>query len=114
MSSLVDDRTISFLLYDVFDAEALTKLPHYSAHTREGFDLTLQTTAKLAREVLHPALKKLDREEPKFEDGRIKTHADLKRLYGQLVDAGFLVMPRPESVGGMQYPMLVSMAAHMY
>ncbi len=114
MSVLVDDRTIAFLLYDVFDAEGLTRLPHFSAHSREVFELTVSTAAKLSRETLHPLLRKMDAEPPRFEDGRIKTHPELGRVYAALRDAGYLSMSRPESVGGLQLPVLVGMAVQTY
>ena len=35
---LLNDRDISFLLYEVFDAASLLALPHFADHSRETFD----------------------------------------------------------------------------
>ena len=49
---LVSDRNVDFLLYEVFDVEALCRLPFYADHSRETFDIVLKNARKFAREVL--------------------------------------------------------------
>ncbi|HIC25406.1 MAG TPA: hypothetical protein EYO82_05780, partial [Gammaproteobacteria bacterium] len=38
MSKLINQKDLEFLLYQVFQAEQLTELPHYSEHDRTTFD----------------------------------------------------------------------------
>src|ERR1019366_7923703 len=57
---LVSDRNVEFLLYEVFDVEALCHLNEYEEHSRETFGLVLQNARKFAREVLFPTYKPMD------------------------------------------------------
>ena len=52
---LLDDRTVDFLLNDVFDAPALCALPAFSDHSRETFELYMGMARKVARNVLYPS-----------------------------------------------------------
>ena len=63
---LLDDRDVDFLLHDVLAAERLTELPAFAEHSRATFDLLLQTTRRLAREVLFPAYRPMDSAPPVF------------------------------------------------
>ena len=49
---LLCDRTVDFLLYEVLDAEALCALPAFADHSRQTFDMYLQSMRKLARAVV--------------------------------------------------------------
>ena len=57
---LISDRDVEFLLYEMLDAPALCALPAFADHSRETFDLYLQSSRRLAREVLFPAYKPMD------------------------------------------------------
>ena len=49
---LVSDRNVEFVLYELLRAEELCRLPYFSGHSRETFDLLLASARKLSREVL--------------------------------------------------------------
>src|SRR5687768_6520245 len=51
---LLSDRDVAFHLYEELDAEGLTRLPAFAAHSREGFDLFLASCRRLAREQFLP------------------------------------------------------------
>ena len=40
---LIDQRNLAFELYEVLDAEALTKRPRFADHNRETFDAAIGT-----------------------------------------------------------------------
>lgn len=111
---LVDDGFVDFLLYDVLDAESLCALDGFNHHSKETFDLFLDSVRKLARQDLLPTYKEMDENPPRFEDGRIKTHPALVDLYRQMVEVGVLSGTRPEEVGGQQIPILVHTLASAY
>ena len=92
---LISDRNIDFLLYEVFKGGALCDLPYFSDHSKETFDMTLDSARRLARGVLFPAYKAIDETPALFKDGRITVHPKLKELYPQLVDMGLLNAMRP-------------------
>ncbi len=111
---LIDDGLIEFLLYDVLNAESLCELEGYEHHSRETFDLFLDSVRRLARHDLLPTYKPMDEELPEFRDGRIVTHPSLPHLWRKMVEVGVLTGTRPEAVGGQQIPMLVHMMATAY
>ncbi len=111
---LIDDGLVDFLLYDVLDAESLCELEAYEHHSKETFDLFLDSMRRLARQDLLPTYKQMDEEVPEFRDGRVVTHPALPNLWRKMVEVGVLTGTRPEAVGGQQVPMLVHMMATAY
>lgn len=111
---LVDDRDVDFLLYDVHDAESLLRLPAFAEHDRETFDLFVDSARRLARESLYPAYRPMDEAPPKLEGGRVRAHPVMHALWAKMVDLGLLAATRPESVGGLSLPLLVSTATDAY
>ena len=111
---LIRDRDVDFLLYDVLDGLALTRLPYFAQHDRETFDLVLDSARRFARDVLYPAYKPMDEEPPRFEGGGVTVHPRMKAIYPRLVDLGLAIAPRPTEVGGQQLPMTVLTLATSY
>ena len=111
---LIDEGLVDFLLYSVLDAESLCELEAFQQHSRETFDMFIDSVRKFARRDLLPTYKPMDEEPPVFRDGRIHTHPALPALYEAMIDLGVLTATRPESVGGQQIPMLVHTLASAY
>ncbi|MGB8221263.1 MAG: acyl-CoA dehydrogenase [Polyangiales bacterium] len=111
---LIDDALVDFLLYSVLDAESLCELEAYQQHSKETFDLYIDSVRRFARQDLLPTYKPMDEEPPVFRGGRIHTHPSLPGLFEQMVELGLLTATRPESVGGQQMPMLVNTMASAY
>jgi butyryl-CoA dehydrogenase len=113
-NTLLDDRDVEFLLYDVLSVERLTELPAFAEHSRATFDLLLQTTRRLAREVLFPAYRAMDASPPVFENGRVHVHPIMRDIYPRLVELGLINAARPPEVGGLDLPITVHTAALAY
>ena len=111
---LIDDGLVDFLLYSVLDAESLCELDAYQQHSKETFDMFIDSVRRFARQDLLPTYKPMDEEPPVFRGGRIHTHPALPSLYEAMIDLGVLTATRPESVGGQQIPMLVYTMASAY
>lgn len=111
---LIDDELVDFLLHSVLDAESLCSLEAFEQHSKETFDLYVDSVRRFARQDLFPTYKPMDEEPPVFRDGRIHTHPALPSLFQQMVDLGVLTATRPESVGGQQMPILVHTLASAY
>ena len=111
---LLRDRDVDFLLYEVLDAPALTALPAFAEHTRETFDLYLQSSRRLAREVLFPAYKAMDESPARLANGRVTTHPRMHEIWPQLVELGVIGATRPTEVGGQSLPLTVAVLAHGY
>jgi butyryl-CoA dehydrogenase len=111
---LLNDRDVAFLLFEVLDAERLCALPAYAEHARDTFELYLDATRRVAREVLFPAYRVCDETPPRLVDGRVKLHPRMAEQYEQLLELGICSATRPVSVGGGGLPLTVSIVAHAY
>jgi butyryl-CoA dehydrogenase len=110
---LVSDRNVEFVLYELLRAEELCRLPWFSGHGRETFDLILGSARKLSREVLFPAFKPMDGAPPRLEDGQVRVHPALREIWPRMFELGLACATRPAEVGGQQLPVTVAiMAAH--
>ena len=67
----VSEQNLKFLFYDVFDGEALLELPLFAEHSREMFDMILQTALKLGKGLLRSCLVEMDRVPPRLENGAV-------------------------------------------
>ncbi|WP_437720963.1 acyl-CoA dehydrogenase [Sorangium sp. So ce861] len=111
---LLNDRDVEFLLYEVLDAPRLCELPYFADHTRETFDLYLQSCRRFAREVLFPTYRPVDASPPRFEGGAVAVHPTLKQVFQPMIELGVLTAARPADVGGQQLPLVVAMLAGAY
>ena len=100
-------RNLKFLLYDVLDAEQVTHYDHYRQHNRKMFDLMLDAAARLAKALLRPILQEMDRKPPVLEKGRVRVHADVRRIMRAFGDGGWISAHFPESLGGAQLPLAI-------
>jgi len=103
----VNERNIRFLLYEVFDALSLTKHPRYADHSREVFDMVLDTALKLGRDLFKPALREMDRNQPEFVNGRVKVHPQIKEIMKICGEGGWISATAPAELGGQQLPSLI-------
>lgn len=113
-TSLLDDRQLDFLLYEVLDVPALCRFSYFSDHSKETFDLFLGASRRLAREQLFPAYKPMDDMGGELEDGAVKVHPVMKELWPRFVELGVLAGMRSYDVGGQQLPFSVMSAALAY
>ncbi len=111
---LVDDRIVEFLVDDVFDLVALTRLPYFADHDRQTFGLVIDSARRIARDALYPLYRPMDEAPPRLVDGRVVVHPGLRTLWPQLVELGLIAAPRPAAVGGQQLPLAVFSLATVY
>jgi len=110
---LFDDREIDFVLYDVLRVDELAKLPDFSEHSRETFDMMLQNARKLARAAFFPLYREMDRA-PDFTNGAIKLHPKMHELYPRIAELGIVAAPRGPEVGGQHLPIVIDAVAQAY
>ena len=60
----VSEKNLKFMLYDVFDAASLVQYPYYSEHSREMFDMILETAIRIGRDMLLPCSEEMDKTPP--------------------------------------------------
>ena len=111
---LFDDRIVDFLVDDVFDLAALTRLPFFADHDRQTIGLVLDGARRFARDELYPLYRPMDEAPPRLVDGRVHVHPRLRALWPRLVELGMIAAPRPHEVGGQQVPFSVFTLATAY
>jgi len=103
----VSERNLRFLLYEVFDASSLLKYPRYADHSREAFDMILETALKLGRDLFKPILQEMDKNQPEFADGRVKVHPKVKEIMQICGSGGWISATAPQELGGQQLPVIL-------
>jgi len=97
-------RNLKFLLYEVLDAESLTRYPYFQEHSREVFDLILDTGMKLGQELLRPCFSEMDKKPPELVGDEIKVHPAVKTLMQACGEGGWIGAHASYEQGGQQIP----------
>ncbi len=108
----VSMRNLKFLLYEVFDAQSLTRARYFSQHTRKTFDMVLDAALKLSRNLLHPLFEEMDRKPPAFSQGQVKVHPAVSKIMKEFGQGGWISATFPEESRGEQMPFLLSNACY--
>lgn len=97
-------RNLKFVLYEVMDAETLCALPRFEEHSREIFDMVLETGQKLCEGTLYPALKSMDQSAPEFRDGKVTVSPVVRELLRECGEGGWIGAHADFEWGGQQLP----------
>jgi len=108
----VSKRNLDFMLYEVHGVERLSELPYFADHSRETYDLVLDTALKLARNLIYPYLREMDEKAPVLEDGQVKVHPVVKTMMKEWGEGGWISSAMPYEVGGQQLPVTVHMVCN--
>lgn len=101
-------KNINFTLYDVHDAESLTKNSYYADHNRETFDMTLDAATQIADNLMFPYLKEVDKNQPELKDGKVTVHPKVKEYLKAMGESGLIAADFSYDHGGAQMPMMVT------
>ncbi len=103
-------ENLRFLLFNVHEAEKFCDREYFKEHTRENFELILESAESLATNQLRPILLEMDRNPPHIENARIKVHPKMRGLMRTFGDDGWISMSAPYEFGGQQVPFTVLQA----
>jgi len=107
-SKFISKRNLQFLLYEVFDITELSQYPYYSQHNRKSFDLILDASLKMAKELLHPVFGEMDKQEPVLEGGRVKVHPSVRSIMEEFGEGGWISAKFEEQYDGSQLPYMIA------
>jgi butyryl-CoA dehydrogenase len=111
---LLNERELSFQLYELLNTEALLERPRYAEHDRAVFDATLDTARQLAADYFAPHNHKGDANEPTFDGERVTLIPETKAAWDAFAQAGFLAAHHDYADGGLQLPEVVLRACMAY
>ena len=106
----VSERNLKFLLYDVFDLSSLTSFEPFADHSREVFDMVLDTAVKIGRDMLKPHFADMDRQQPELVDGQVRVHPMVREFMRTCGEGGWISAGAPYELGGMQLPLMIAAA----
>jgi alkylation response protein AidB-like acyl-CoA dehydrogenase len=104
----VSKRNLEFMLFEVFDAPALTRYPYYQHHNKKVFDMTLAAALKLGKDLLNPIFEEMDRKPPYLENGRVKVHPSVRTIMEKFGEGGWIAAKFEEKYDGVQLPYLIA------
>jgi butyryl-CoA dehydrogenase len=105
-------RNLKFLLHDVFHVERLTEFEYYSDHSKETFDLALDTAFRIAKNLLQPRLQEMDKNPPVFINGSVNVNPLVKEFIKECGNGGWIAANAPYELDGQQLPFTVTSACH--
>ena len=103
-------RNLQFLLYEHLDTTALTRYPYFEDHSRETFDMVLETGMRMGKGILFPALAEMDKKPPEFREGKVFVHPVVPIVMKACGDGGWIGAQAPYEFGGQQIPNTVMTA----
>jgi len=106
-TKFVSEKNLRFLLYDVLDAESLTRYAYFREHSRETFDMVLDTALKIGRDLLQPHLREMDQDAPKLVEGQVKVHPMVKKFMTECGEGGWIAAGAPFERDGQQLPTII-------
>ncbi len=107
-------KTLDFLLNDWLGVHALLQRERFAAHSAETFAGVLDTCERIAREKFAPFNRLADTEEPRFDGERVHLPQATHAALAAYVESGMLAAAQDESVGGLQLPCVIEMAANAF
>ena len=113
-AELLDARQLEFVLYEMFDSEALNQRPRYADHNRETFDAAIATAKTIAEKHFLPIRQKVDENQPEFDGKYVQMIPEIKPALDAVIESGIASSTADYEHGGMQLPLLVASAANAY
>nr|WKF61170.1 3-methylmercaptopropionyl-CoA dehydrogenase [Paraburkholderia busanensis] len=109
-ASIVNSRDLEFQLFEVLDAEALTRRPRHADHSRETFVAALDTAHAVAVDTFATHNRLADEHEPHFDGQRVSVLPEVKHALDAMRATGFLAAGKDYEWGGMQLPSVIAFA----
>ena len=111
-TKFISEKNLKFLLYDVFEIEALTKYDYYEDHNGTVFDMVIRSAVKLAKDLLWPVFEEMDRNQPTLENGTVRVHPSVKKILKAFGEGGWISTTVPYDLDGEQLPHMIADACH--
>lgn len=107
---LTGERELGFVLYELLDVEALCARERFREHGRETFDAALETARQIAGDLFAPCNRAADEDEPRIENGKVRTLPEYQAALDAFFEAGFGAAHVDAELGGLQMPWTVAQA----
>uniref|UniRef100_UPI00333EEAF8 acyl-CoA dehydrogenase C-terminal domain-containing protein n=1 Tax=Castellaniella defragrans TaxID=75697 RepID=UPI00333EEAF8 len=102
-------RDMRFVLHELHNSAALTRLPGFEEITADLIDPVLDEAGKFASEVLQPLNQTGDAEGCTFDNGAVRTPSGFKEAYRQFAEGGWTSISCAVEHGGQNMPVSIQM-----
>ncbi|REL26945.1 acyl-CoA dehydrogenase [Thalassotalea euphylliae] len=113
-NKMLNEREIDFLLYELFDTDALFERERYQDHDRTTFKEVIQTARNVAEKHFLPLRHTLDNQQPTFDGEKVHIIPELKPALDALNESGMPSATADYEFNGMQLPPIVANIAGVY
>ncbi|MBA6288861.1 acyl-CoA dehydrogenase [Colwellia sp. MB3u-4] len=113
-ATLMNERDLEFMLYELFDSESLIKRERYQDHDRQTFNEVINTAKAIAEKHFLPIRQKLDTHQPTFDGKNVSLIPELKPAIEAVIASGISSASADFSSNGMQLPPIIASAANTY
>ena len=103
----ISERNLKFLLYELNDIESLLKYPYFADHSKEVFDMLMDTAMRMSKDLFKPLFEEMDRKAPEYVNGEVKVHPKVREIMRAAGDGGWIASSFPYDLGGQQLPFTV-------
>ena len=111
---ILNERDMTFMLYELFDSEALIERERYQDHDRQTFNAVIDTAKAIAEKHFLPIRQKLDTHQPTFDGQKITLIPELKPAIDAVNESGISSATADYELDGMQLPPIIASAAGAY
>jgi len=111
---IADRRDVDFVLHEQLQIGELSKNEKYTEFNKKTIDMIVSEARNLAIKEMLPTQKVGDEHGCKFENGKVTTPDEFKRVMKLFRDGEWLAMPESIDYGGQGMPKTLAMAAGDY
>jgi 3-(methylthio)propanoyl-CoA dehydrogenase len=109
-----DSRDLMFVLHEFLGIEKLLSYRSFSDFTLEDFDMVLSQADRIAADAIAPTFQDGDRQECRFEDGRVFAPASFHAAWKVFQEGGWFALSVSPQYGGQGLPIIISEAAQEF
>lgn len=111
---IANQRDIEFVLYEMFQAETLSRHPRYKGFNRKAFDMIISEARRFSINEILPTFAEGDRIGARFENGEVKVPECFRRAFKLFVESEWCSLTEEVELGGQGLPFTVAQAASEY
>lgn len=110
MAEYMSMEHLKFLLHEVHNVEDVYSFPRYQDFDNDSINILLDTAKSWADQDWFPYIKEMDEKPAYFKDGKVYSHPQLKKIFKDGGENGWISMYFDHEHGGMQIPYTVGLA----
>jgi alkylation response protein AidB-like acyl-CoA dehydrogenase len=116
LNPLVDSRDVKFVLFEMLEADALTRYDAFSDFDRDTFEASIELAERIAISLVYPANVEGDRDGAQYnpETKEVKLPESYKAAMSAYTEAGFMGLSNDPNWGGMGMPDVIFKACTEY